>query len=245
MARVIKDYDSKDITTDFLYNTNDWDLVELNYKLDPNKLNDWYNQLSIDFHHMRFRFDKFPEKLELEVSKRMVEEGYCGYYCGPIDGITLAWPEEKYEPLPPPVQANLDVFPEVNIDTFINDAKIMSKFKVGYLKEMVDVLGEDSFRQAIITTHHPGMYIRQHIDSKILKLHIPVETHENALFHFGKYKERSYHMKLGHIYILNTGYWHGTTNEGDKLRSHIITRIPEHHVSYVLGLSNEVSTELQ
>lgn len=236
MDRIITNYNPDDITYDFLYNTNDWDMIELKYKLDIDKLTNWYKQLCIDFEFMRFEFNKFPEKLELSVSKRMVEEGYCGYYCGPIDGITLAWPKERYEPLPPPVQANLDIFPEVKYETFIDDAKIMTKFNAGYLKEMVEVLGEDSFRQTIITTHHPGMYIRQHIDSKVLKLHIPVETHENAFFHFGENKERKYHMKLGNIYILNTGDWHGTTNESDKKRSHIITRVLPEQIQKIIRL---------
>lgn len=236
MDRIIKNYDPDLITNHLLYETNDWDLIELNYTLEKEKLTNWYKQLCEDFQHMRFAFNKFPEKLELSISKRMVEEGYCGYYCGPIDGITLAWPKERYEPLPPPVQANLDIFPEVNYETFIDDAKIMTKFRAGYLNDMIDVLGEDSFRQTIITTHHPDMYIRQHIDSKVLKLHIPVETHENAFFHFGENKERKYHMKLGHIYILNTGYWHGTTNEGDQKRSHIITRILPDQIQKVIRL---------
>lgn len=236
MDRIIKNYDPSLITNHLLYETDDWDLIELNYKLDAEKLTDWYKQLCEEFQYMRFEFNKFPEKLELSISKRMVEEGYCGYYCGPIDGITLAWPKERYEPLPPPVQANLDIFPEVNHETFIDDAKIMTKFRAGYLEEMLSTLGEDSFRQTIITTHHPGMYIRQHKDSKVLKLHIPVETHENAFFHFGENKERKYHMKLGHIYILNTGYWHGTTNEGDKKRSHIITRILPEQIERIIRL---------
>ena len=237
MDRIIKNYDPELLTTHLLYETNDWDLVELNVNLDTDKLTQWYKDLSNDYSHMRFEFDKYPEKIELSISKRMVEEGYCGYYCGPIDGITLAWPEEKYEPLPPPAQANPDMYPEVNYDTFIDDAKIMKKFNIGYLKEMIDLLGEDSFRQAIITTHHPGMYIRQHIDSKVLKLHIPIETHDNAYFHFGENKELGkYHMKLGKVYILNTGDWHGTTNEGTLKRSHIITRVLPDQIQKIIRL---------
>lgn len=237
MDRIIKNYDPEQLTTDFLYNTNDWDLIELNVELDKVRLTEWYSQLQQDFPDMRFEFDKYPEKLNLEVSRRMVEEGYCGYYCGPIDGMTLAWPTERYEPLPPPAQANKDVFPEVNYDTFIDDAKIMSKFRTGYLEEMINLLGEDSFRQMVITTHHPGMYIRQHIDSKVLKLHIPVETHDNSFFHFGKDKELGkYNMKLGKVYILNTGDWHGTTNEGDFKRSHIITRVLPDQIQKIIRL---------
>lgn len=235
-ARVIKDYGS--IDTEYLYTSTEWDLVEFNYDLDAERLSAWYQEIYQEFMFMRFAFNDNPQKLDLEKSHELVSRGHCGIYCGPIDGLTLAWPIERYEPLPPPAQANLDVFPEVNYDTFFDDAKLLSRYRKGYFAEMVDVLGEDSFHQAIIATHHDGMYIRAHVDSPVLKLHIPVETHPGSLFHFGENNERSYHMKLGKIYLLNTKAWHGTTNEGGK-RSHIITRIKDSHLPYVLGLTNE------
>lgn len=237
MERIIKSYDPSQLTTEFLYDTNDWDLVELNLNLDVDKLSAWYNTVSKEFNNMRFMFDKFPERLKLSVSKQMVEQGYCGIYCGPIDGITMAWPTERYEPLPPPMQANTDFFPEVNYDTFLDDAKIMSKFKTGYFQEMLDFLGEDSFKQSIITTHYPGMFIKQHIDSKVLKLHIPLETNDDAFFVFGENKERGrYNLKVGKVYLLNTGDWHGTENNGTTPRSHIITRITAEQIQHIIRL---------
>lgn len=237
-ARVIKDYDAS-ATAELAYMINEldsWDLIELNYTLDAVKLTEWYAQINDKFAFMRFNFNKNSDKLDIEVSKRMVEEGYCGYYCGPIDGITLAWPIERYEPLPPPHQCNPTLFPEVNTNTFLNDAKIMSKMRGGYFDEMINVLGEDAFRQMIITTHYPGMYIRQHKDGNILKLHIPVETNLNALFHFGENKERSHHMEVGKIYVLNTVDWHGTTNESEHSRSHIITRVFDEHLLKIMSI---------
>ena len=49
-ARVIKDYDpaNHNITEDLLYNTNDWDLVELNYNIDS--LNDVVNSVINESH---------------------------------------------------------------------------------------------------------------------------------------------------------------------------------------------------
>ena len=237
--RIIKNYDPTNhgITLDFLYNTNDWDLIELNCSLDKDKIQQWWKTVEEEFSYMKFNFNDNSEKLDLSESKQLVEWGLCGYYCGPIDGITLAWPLERYEPLPPPQQANPTIFPEVNKDTFFDDAKILSKFKFGYFNEMVEMLGEDSFRQAIITTHHPGMYIRQHTDSKVLKLHIPLETNQDVYFHFGKDKTSKYHMELGKIYILNTGDWHGTTNESNKKRSHMITRITKSNILNIIEMT--------
>lgn len=240
MDRIIKNYDSINhgITEEFLYDTNDWDLVELNYNIQIEKLQKWYADLVTNYSHMNFNFNQNSDLIKLEISKQMVDEGYCGYYCGPIDGITLAWPTERYEKLPPPVQADPNKFPEVNYETFIDDAKILKKLKFDYFSQLVNELGEDAFRQAIITIHHPGMYIKQHIDSKVLKLHIPIHTHPNTYFHFGENKERKYHMKSGKAYILNTGNWHGTTNETNVSRSHIITRIVRSHILKVIGVNN-------
>lgn len=235
MDRIIKDYDSELLTNDFLYNTTDWDIVELNCNLDGEKLSAWYQEIYEEFQFMRFAFNDNPQKLDLDKSTELVARGHCGIYCGPIDGLTLAWPKERYEPLPPPVQANLEVFPEVNYDTFFDDAKLLSRFRKGYFAELVDMLGEDSFHQAIIATHHDGMYIRPHVDSTVLKLHIPVETHEGAFFHFGPNSERKYHMKLGKVYVLNAKSWHATTNEGGK-RSHIITRITPEQLQNIVRL---------
>jgi hypothetical protein len=237
--RIIKNYDSKLITKDFLYNTNNWDLIELNYNIDSAKLKQWWDAVLEKFPHMIFDFNEESKRLELEKSKQMVEKGYCGYYCGPIDGITLAWPNERDEPLPPPVQANLEMFPEVNRDTFFYDAKIMPKFLFGYFKDLVDHLGADTFRQAIVTRHYPGMFIRQHIDSKVLKLHIPIEG-DNSKFVFGKDKEHGeYQLVPGKMYILNTGDWHGTTNESKNTRSHLISRVADWHILNLIGMSNE------
>ena len=240
-ARVIKDYDPKNhnITEDLLYNTNDWDLVELNYNVDSTNLKKWWDDLIAQYPETIFNFNKNHDLLNLEKSKEMVDTGYCGYYCGPIDGITIAWPVERYEPLPPPVQCNSELYPEVNIDSFMDDAVIMPKFYFGYFKDLVETLGHDAFRQVVTSRHYPGMYIKQHIDSKRLKLHIPIETPEGSYFHFGKDRDRKYHMKLGKIYILNTGDWHGTSNDTDQYRTHIITRVTRNHVLKVIGMSND------
>lgn len=240
MSRIIKNYNPANhgITLDFLYETNDWDLIELNYKVDSEKIKLWYSDFQRDFSHCKFSFNDMSDSLNVELSNEMVEKGYCGVYCGPIDGYTLAWPAERYEPLPPAKQCNPEKYPEVNYNTFYDDAKILKDFRRGYLETLIEDLGEDSFRQLVITCHHPTMFIRQHIDSKVLKLHIPIETNDRAYFYFGENRERKYHLKDGHVYLLNTGDWHGTGNDGDTIRSHMITRIDPSIVMQVINKTN-------
>jgi hypothetical protein len=239
-AKVIKDYDpiNHGITEDFLYNTDDWDLVELNYNIDSVSLKSWWDTILEQFPQCVFNFNDGFEKLNLEKSKEMVEEGFCGYYCGPIDGVTLAWPVERYEGLPPPYQCDPALFPEVNLSTFIDDAKIMPNYKFGYFEKLISELGVDAFRQVIVTRHHPGMYIRQHRDSKTLKLHIPIEAGEKSYFHFGKDRDRKYHMQVGKAYILNTGDWHGTSNDCEQFRSHLLSRVTRSNMLKLLSVVN-------
>ena len=243
-VRLIKDYDpiNHGITDDLLYNTNDWDLIELNYNIDVAKIQAWYDELMQQYGHLKFGFtDKFAQALEMEKSKQMVKDGYCGYYCGPVEGITLAWPTERYEPLPPPEQCNLELYPEVNRQTFVHDAKILSKFRFGYFAELVDLMGEEAFRKAVITIHHPGMRILQHRDSKKLKIHIPIYSNEHALFRFGPDGKDgdTYHMKVGKMYILNTDDWHGTSNLTDEgYKIHILTRVDREVIQRIISMTN-------
>ena len=96
---IIKDYDPKDIDMKMLYEDTSWGAIELNYNLDVEKLTQYYADVKKNFNHMYFDFYNFPDRLNVEVSKQYMDLGYCGYYCGPISGYTLAWPVEKYEPL--------------------------------------------------------------------------------------------------------------------------------------------------
>lgn len=240
--RIITSYDPTDhkFTNEFLFETNDWDLIELNYNIDIEKLQGWYDKFSVEFKHLLFNFDNDHDKLDAEVSKEMVENGYCGYRCGPIEGFTLAWVDEIYEPLPPTTQINTEKYPTINPESFRNESKVLSKFRTGYLEYLINLTGEDAWRKAVISIHHPWMYIRQHIDSNDLKIHIPIYSNDKALFHFGKDRDRSYHMKVGKAYILNTKDWHGTSNETDDgYKIHILSRIKPSVMQKVLALTNE------
>jgi hypothetical protein len=225
--RVIKNYEPKDINMDMLYNDTSWGAIELNLNLDANQLLEYYQKIKNDFSHVYFDFYKFPERLKIEISKQYMELGYCGYYCGPISGYTLAWPVEKYEPLPPSGQANADMFPEILDPEFYEKSNVLPKYRFGYMNYLLEWLGNDSLKQCIITIHGPTAKINTHTDSSVKKLHIPLVTNEQAFFCFGKDREVKFNMKVGKAYILNTNAYHGTENNGSTDRAHIITRIDE------------------
>lgn len=237
-ANVIRNYDPNEITDELLYYGEDWDAIELNYELDPKELDNWYQWLKENFEHMHFDFYNFPNLINREISDQYMRYGYCGYYCGPISGFTLSWPVDRDIPIPPPSQANKEMFPETLDPSFYDKCQIRPKFREGYLNTMIDALGEDSFIQAIVTVHDEGAKIMQHCDSRVKKLHIPLRTHENAVFKFGEDGEREFNMKVGKIYVLNTHIHHGTDNPGPGERAHILTRVDEDSIHDVLALEN-------
>jgi hypothetical protein len=234
--RVIQNYDPKDITMDLLYNDDSWGALELNVDLDISELEHYYSAIQEDHNYQYFNFQDFPDRLTIEVSKQYMELGYCGYYCGPIGGYTLAWPKERYEPLPPPSQANVDMFPETLDPEFYEKCNVLPRFRFGYMNTLIDMLGEDSFKQCIITEHGPGATIKTHKDSNAKKLHIPLKTNPEAVFTFGEKRELKFNMRVGKIYILNTSAFHGTENFGETTRAHFITRVDETKIQDIIAL---------
>jgi hypothetical protein len=104
------------------------------------------------------------------------------------------------------------------------------------MNTLLDMLGEDSFKQCIITEHGPEATIQTHKDSNAKKLHIPLATNEQALFTFGENREVKFNMRVGKIYILNTSAFHGTENYGESTRAHFITRVDETRIQDVIAL---------
>ena len=109
--KMIKDYKANDIDINDLHTNKDWDIIELNWKLDPVKAEEYFNQVEEKFRkETYFNFTDFPDLLDIEISKQYMEGNYCGYYCGPIGGYTIGWPIDRDIPIPPPNQVNKEVY---------------------------------------------------------------------------------------------------------------------------------------
>jgi hypothetical protein len=101
----------------------------------------------------------------------------------------------------------------------------MSCYNFGYLKTIREHLTDASLRQMLLSKHHPGLDVLKHVDGPRKKLHIPFETNPDVVFAFGDDLERSYHMELGKIYMINPLVPHGTSNGGNTDRIHLLTRV--------------------
>lgn len=104
------------------------------------------------------------------------------------------------------------------IGTFDNPTELI----FGFAKFLIDAIPE--IRQTVISAHPPGTMINQHIDNyEFLKIHIPIKTNKNSFFVF---EDKKYNLEIGKAYLINTMREHGTTNDGDTDRIHLIFKIP-------------------
>lgn len=208
-----------------------WDIIELDLKVDKKLVKEYYNVLTTDLADFCFDFNS-KDYIRPEIYDTFKKEGRMGNYLGNVGAWTVSWPVDRDIPCPSKSQANLEKYPELlkydvhaTKTAFYYDCKPQKKYMFGLLEKLFDMLTEKSLRQILIAKHPPGLKISIHSDSPAKKLHIPLHTNKDAVFVFGENGERSYQMEVGKIYIINPLVPHGTVNNGDTDRVHLLSRI--------------------
>lgn len=122
-------------------------------------------------------------------------------------------------------------------DTFSNPTKLV----FGFGKKIVNLFPE--VRQTSIAGHPPGTKIQLHPDNdEFLKIHIPIKTNPKSWFIF---EDEKFNLEIGSAYLINTTILHGTYNEGDTDRVHLIFKFPTRltddilNNDWLIGDSNE------
>lgn len=229
-----KGADLKNLTLDFLANEY-WEVIELNVQVDPVKITEYYNIVQAKLPHLFFDFS-YEKYLRPEITEKYKEKNQVSNYIGNIGGWTISWPVERDIPVPGQYQARPEVYPELENCDFYNDAKPMSYYCFGYMNTLLEQLTEQSLRQMLISKHPPGLYVLTHVDSKSVKLHMPMETNSKAVFHFGPNGEKQYQMEVGKIYLINPSAPHGTKNNGLTPRTHLLSRVDLSYVPTLLSM---------
>jgi len=133
--------------------------------------------------------------------------------------------KDPSKPCPPyDIKNDVDIHPN-------NDFKVPTELIFGFGKIVVEAFPE--VRQTVISAHPPGTVIGEHIDNdEFVKIHIPIKANNNSFFVFG---DEKYNLEEGKAYLINTTLPHGTTNEGDTDRIHLIFKFPIELVDTVLS----------
>jgi hypothetical protein len=124
----------------------------------------------------------------------------------------------------------------IESDTF--DVETVLNF--GFGKKILDTFSD--VRQTVIAAHPPGTSIDLHIDNpKFIKVHIPIITNDKSYFQF---EGENINLEVGHAYLINTTIPHGTLNEGDTDRIHLIFKIPTTFIDELLNNEYILDTSL-
>lgn len=228
--RLIKDYDPKSITAEFL-NSLDWDLIELNKTVDPDGMLRWYGSIEETMTALKFNFRNNLDLIQNKISQRFLTDADGSFFDAKRDefegvsSYSLKWIIQRKQPLPPPWAANTDIFDEllpykdntslidVNYDNFYSKTEYLEWYMFGEFKRMIDEWGSDVFYNPRISVHHPGTNLKAHKDKAYIgRVHIPI-THDDSLFCWGENLERKYKLKPGNIYFINSRVTHGTITE--------------------------------
>lgn len=184
-----------------------------NIKFNYDELLDYYNKVVSNFSHLKWMPSDSTNKLDHNVDN---------IYSWAIQSNYL----DPNIPCPP-----------YHIDTTSalvdpeNKFSTPTKLVFGFGKKIVDTFPE--VRQTGIAGHPPGTKIQLHPDNdEFLKIHIPIKTNPNAWFFF---EDEKFNLEIGSAYLVNTILPHGTYNEGDTDRVHLIFKFPTSLVDEILN----------
>lgn len=174
--------------------------LQLNWQFDYEELLNYYNTLCSNFSHL-----KWTDRMVSTVN---------GSEKHNINGV-YGWGIQSN-------LINLDVpCPPYNISKSKTEEYRDTQLVFGFIEKIKQKYPDA--RQIGISCHPPGTVINQHIDTtKYLKIHIPIYTNENAYFVF---EDKKVNLKVGRAYLINTTVPHGTSNEGDSDRVHLLFKV--------------------
>jgi hypothetical protein len=212
----------QDYTIDDLRN-NEWDIVKLNITFDIEPMLEWFNKLSKD---SLWRFNmKNTFRPGMLSDIRM--DGLC---VGDAGFWALQWPTQRSDPLPNPIFANRDQYPELlddNWEEYMSNH--LDQYYYGFYKSFVEQIGQDAWTwgRAMDIANEQGIGPhRDHDDpGHKIRLHVNIQADERATWHFGTqlginaretwpYMDREHYAKSGDIFLVNVSNVHSPINHG-------------------------------
>jgi hypothetical protein len=126
--------------------------------------------------------------------------------------------------------------PVFNDKTIPMDAKLpyatnKTKLYFGFAEKLIEKL--PYIEELVITAHPPNSKIQLHTDNYInIRIHIPIEVNQESYFVF---EQNKYVLEIGKAYLVNTSRLHGTDNQGDSDRIHLLFKIPIGRIKQIIN----------
>lgn len=174
---------------------------EINYSFDLDELRCYYHTVNKNYQHLKWTLALVDDVKDAHKHK--------------LDGV-YAWGiqsnlEDLTVPCPP-----YDV--HKNGSTTYRNTELVFGFAEKLLERFPYA------RQLGIAAHPKGVEIAQHIDNdEFVKIHFPIFKTTCSFFVFGEHR---FVFEPGKAYLIDTRYVHGTSQEGDGERIHLLVKLP-------------------
>lgn len=189
-------------------------IIPLDVEFDLNELIDYYDTLERDYQRLKWTFKDDVE----DADKGHKHNGIFGW--GIQSNLT-----DLNKPCPP-----YDIHKERT--KIYRDTDLV----FGFAKKIIDFFPE--VRQLGIAGHPHGVEIMQHVDNdEYYKIHIPIISNPQAYFTFSDTK---YVMEPGRMYFVETEIMHGTVNDGDNTRVHMLFKCSRDTISQVKSMKGKL-----
>jgi len=198
----------------------DFKIIELpNVHFDHEKLLDYYNTISKSYNYLKWTADLIKNK----PTQHSVDEMY-------------AWAiqSNSLDPnIPCPPYHFSDPYPMRDPEEKFSTP---TDLIFGIAKNIIDSFPD--VRQTVIAAHPPGTRIGTHVDNdEFIKIHIPIKSNDKSYF---IYEDETFVMKEGFAYLVNTTLPHGTDNQGDTDRIHLIFKLPTACVNDIIEKTYDI-----
>jgi hypothetical protein len=183
-----------------------------NFHFSHKEIVEYYNTIVKDFPHQKWTL---PSGMNTKTHK------VANMYSWAIQSNL----KDPTKPCPP---YHIDAGEEICDD---NNCKVPTAMIFGIADRIINTFPD--VRQLGIAGHPPGTFIDSHLDNdEFLKIHIPIKTNPDAWFFF---ENERVNMEEGHAYLVNTVEPHGTDNQGDTDRVHLIFKFPISEVKTIIN----------
>lgn len=185
------------------------------FKVDIEKLHQWYADLERDYHDWKFVYGDTKHVWIEDIGD---PTGTTGHRLMPDTSYyTLCWNSDEHGPKPfEQGQAK----PEYrdNDNNQLNPRKCFT----GYVLDLVQNLPVPS-KKWLVTIHTPGTKLITHQDAPDkIRVHIPIHTNNNSMWIIDG---QEYRMEPGWAYLVNTTLPHSLENKGSTDRIHLYGKV--------------------
>lgn len=193
----------------------DWDIIELNIKIDHLEMKNWFNVISEKYSDLQFNVSK-TELMKPEIRSKMIEFQE-KHLWGTPKQWTLQWSVPRNDAIPFRYIADPEQYPEILSEDFDKNFNTpLDQYYFGGFKNLCEQFGHEAWEVSRLVQLDQDTGLKKHTDVNppefLPRMHYQIQCTQNAYWWFGDNLDREYTLESGRLYIMNTAVLHTAKN---------------------------------